>query len=476
MTHDDLRTARRTRRRVARCRSRHAAAHRRARVRAIARRVPARVRRDPRRSRRRVGQQSVRVAHRRCRRPPARVRSAGTQPSAAPARGLSRDPRPRRRAVRPDRAVGAGASPRSSPASPGSKDTPATMPAAAARHVERVLEPARRDHRGHQARRRAGDHVGRGRAPVPAVPRRRRAPGELRRRVERVRSESLVVRCSSFAVRAAWFVADRRCSSCRVVSGVAATLHAQTSVDSLPELTEPVNDFAHVIDPASAAEMERMIRALQEKTGDVVVVATVPTIEPYGTSKEYAVKLFENHGRGIGAEGQGQRPADPARGQGAARRSRGRLRPRAVDHRRLRRRDQPRGHGAAVQGRPLRRRAARGDRAHHRPHRAGARRHARRRAGAAPRDARRAAARRSGSRRCSGIFIAILIISRIGGGGGGRAGGSGAAAAAGRAASDRSAAASAAVRRFGGGGGGFGGGFGGFGGGRSGGGGGGASW
>src|SRR6266508_6781735 len=75
---------------------------------------------------------------------------------------------------------------------------------------------------------------------------------------------------------------------------------ALIAADSLPALTAPVNDFAHVIDPASAAEMDRMIRALQAATGDVVVVATVPTIEPYGDIREYANKLFENHGRGIG--------------------------------------------------------------------------------------------------------------------------------------------------------------------------------
>jgi len=72
----------------------------------------------------------------------------------------------------------------------------------------------------------------------------------------------------------------------------------------LPELTEPVNDFAHVVDPASARAMEDTIRALQAKTGDVVVVATVQTIEPYGDIAEYAVKQFENHGRGIGQKGK----------------------------------------------------------------------------------------------------------------------------------------------------------------------------
>ncbi len=76
------------------------------------------------------------------------------------------------------------------------------------------------------------------------------------------------------------------------------------AADPLPELTQPVNDFAKVIDPESAREMDRMIRALQAATGDVVVVATVPTIEPYGDIREYAVKLFENHGRGIGQKGK----------------------------------------------------------------------------------------------------------------------------------------------------------------------------
>jgi uncharacterized protein len=86
------------------------------------------------------------------------------------------------------------------------------------------------------------------------------------------------------------------------VSAFSRTVLAQS--DSLPELTKPVNDFAQVIDPASATAMESMIRELQEKTGDVVVVATVPTVESYATVKDYAVKLFENHGRGIGQKGK----------------------------------------------------------------------------------------------------------------------------------------------------------------------------
>ena len=79
-----------------------------------------------------------------------------------------------------------------------------------------------------------------------------------------------------------------------------------------PELTKPVNDFANVIDADSARRMEQIIRQLQAKTGDVVVVATVPTVAPYGTTKEYAVKMFENRGRGIGLWGLWQTPFNNA--------------------------------------------------------------------------------------------------------------------------------------------------------------------
>jgi len=72
----------------------------------------------------------------------------------------------------------------------------------------------------------------------------------------------------------------------------------------LPELTGPVNDFAHIIDPANAAAIDRMSRALQQQTADTVVVATVDSYEPYSSIDEYAVKLFENHGKGIGEKGK----------------------------------------------------------------------------------------------------------------------------------------------------------------------------
>jgi uncharacterized protein len=87
-----------------------------------------------------------------------------------------------------------------------------------------------------------------------------------------------------------------------VALACASSLRAQTA--PLPELTQPVNDFANVIDPENAAAIDKMSRALKAASGDVVVVATVPDIDGYGDIQEYANKLFENHGKGIGDKGR----------------------------------------------------------------------------------------------------------------------------------------------------------------------------
>lgn len=71
-----------------------------------------------------------------------------------------------------------------------------------------------------------------------------------------------------------------------------------------PVLTAPVNDFADVIDDGNERELERRIRALQSASGDVVAVATVKTFQPYGDIREYAVKMFQNGGRGVGQRGK----------------------------------------------------------------------------------------------------------------------------------------------------------------------------
>jgi len=76
----------------------------------------------------------------------------------------------------------------------------------------------------------------------------------------------------------------------------ATAVTAQLS--NLPALTQPVNDIAQVIDADSARELDARIRALREATGTVVIIATVPTIAPYTSVDEYAVKLFEKAGIG----------------------------------------------------------------------------------------------------------------------------------------------------------------------------------
>lgn len=81
----------------------------------------------------------------------------------------------------------------------------------------------------------------------------------------------------------------------------AATLAAQPAP---PLLTAPVNDFAGIVDGESARQIESLIRTLQGATGDLIVVATVKTFQPWPDLKSYAVKMFENGGRGIGAKGK----------------------------------------------------------------------------------------------------------------------------------------------------------------------------
>jgi uncharacterized protein len=78
---------------------------------------------------------------------------------------------------------------------------------------------------------------------------------------------------------------------------------AGVGAQALPSLTKPVNDFAGVIDGASASELDRRIRALEKGTSthDAVVVATVDSIAPYDSIEDYAIKLFER--AGIGQKG-----------------------------------------------------------------------------------------------------------------------------------------------------------------------------
>lgn len=79
---------------------------------------------------------------------------------------------------------------------------------------------------------------------------------------------------------------------------------SQSQAEGIPRLTAPVNDFANVIDPASEAKLEELIRRVQTATGDVMVVATVKTFQPFGDLQSYAVEMFQNGGQGIGVKGK----------------------------------------------------------------------------------------------------------------------------------------------------------------------------
>lgn len=71
-----------------------------------------------------------------------------------------------------------------------------------------------------------------------------------------------------------------------------------------PALTGAVNDFAGVIDATTRDAIARLSERLQQTTGDVLVVATVKTFKPEADVRSYAVKIFQNGGRGIGIKGK----------------------------------------------------------------------------------------------------------------------------------------------------------------------------
>src|SRR5205807_5992206 len=89
-----------------------------------------------------------------------------------------------------------------------------------------------------------------------------------------------------------------------VVAVLMALAAGVAGQERLPDLTEPVNDFANIVDASNKAAIDQMIRRLKAATSDVVVVATVPDLDGYGDIREYANKLFENHGKGIGDKGK----------------------------------------------------------------------------------------------------------------------------------------------------------------------------
>jgi uncharacterized protein len=87
-------------------------------------------------------------------------------------------------------------------------------------------------------------------------------------------------------------------------AGLRAEARQAPADGAIPRLTAPVNDFANVIDASSEAQLDELIRRLQSATGDVMVVATVKTFQPFADLQSYAVEMFENGGQGIGGKGK----------------------------------------------------------------------------------------------------------------------------------------------------------------------------
>ena len=71
----------------------------------------------------------------------------------------------------------------------------------------------------------------------------------------------------------------------------------------VPELTQPVNDFANVMG-SGRYDVEVTLGHLFSETADVIVVATVQNIAPFSDIRDYSIEMFKNHGRGIGASGK----------------------------------------------------------------------------------------------------------------------------------------------------------------------------
>jgi uncharacterized protein len=105
-------------------------------------------------------------------------------------------------------------------------------------------------------------------------------------------------------VRVGTGTASRRAVT-SVVCGLAlALLTVPCHSQDLPSLTHPVNDFANVVDGPSERRLDELIRTVETRTGDVIIVVTIDTVAPYATPRDYAVKLFANRGRGIGQKSQ----------------------------------------------------------------------------------------------------------------------------------------------------------------------------
>ncbi len=84
-----------------------------------------------------------------------------------------------------------------------------------------------------------------------------------------------------------------------VLLAVAGTAAA---ADKFPQPKGYVNDFAGIINPADARELDAQLKALEDRTTAQIAVVTVPDLGDYADVDEYASELFKAWG--IGQKGQ----------------------------------------------------------------------------------------------------------------------------------------------------------------------------
>lgn len=69
------------------------------------------------------------------------------------------------------------------------------------------------------------------------------------------------------------------------------------AAQTLPKASGRVSDFANVIDPATEAEIDRQLDALEQKTSSEIAIATVQSLDGLSV-EEYANRLFKEWGVG----------------------------------------------------------------------------------------------------------------------------------------------------------------------------------
>ncbi|HEY3347140.1 MAG TPA: TPM domain-containing protein [Nitrospirota bacterium] len=87
-----------------------------------------------------------------------------------------------------------------------------------------------------------------------------------------------------------------------LLTAAATAQPARAAEGAFPKPVGLVNDFAGVLKPEEAAQLEGILKELDQRTGAEVAVVTIPDFGSYADINEYAVELFKAWG--IGKKGQ----------------------------------------------------------------------------------------------------------------------------------------------------------------------------